>query len=186
MIATHGGDTPITMVAETGGMDCPRCGSGLTRISLNGEFESVYCEQCRFADVESDHTRASDGAETWNDALRRFRTANAESGGSGGNADTGAGSDPGGGSGRDGGGAGGVETPDAGVGGTAAQDTDADDTEPQDDDTDNVEQNEADDNVEQNDDTNDAEQNDDTDDAETRGDADDAESQDDHAAGKEA
>ena len=178
MIATHGGDTPITMVAETGGMDCPRCGSGLTRISLNGEFESVYCEQCRFADVESDHTRASDDAETWNDALRRFRTADAESGGSGGNADTGASSDPGGGSGRDGGGAGGVETPDAGVGGTAAQDTDADDTEPQEDDTDDTEP--------RDDDTDDAEQNDDTDDAKTRGDADDAESKDDHAAGKEA
>ena len=183
MIATHGGDTPITMVAETGGMDCPRCGSGLTRISLNGEFESVYCEQCRFADVESDHTRASDGAETWNDALRRFRTADAESGGSGGNADTGAGSDPGGGSGRDGGGSGGVETPDAGVGGAAAQDTDADDTE----------QDEVDDDTEPQDgdtgdtgDTGETEQNRAGDDAETRGDADDAESKDDHAAGEEA
>jgi endogenous inhibitor of DNA gyrase (YacG/DUF329 family) len=61
-------------------MDCPRCGTRLTRISL-GEFQSVYCERCRFADVESDHTRISDGEETWDDALRRFRTANAETAG---------------------------------------------------------------------------------------------------------
>jgi hypothetical protein len=59
-------------------MDCPRCGTRLTRISLNGEFQSVYCERCRFADIESDHTSASAGEETWDDALRRFRTANAE------------------------------------------------------------------------------------------------------------
>ncbi|MBB6646537.1 hypothetical protein [Halobellus ruber] len=62
-------------------MDCPRCGTRLTRISLNGEVQSVYCEQCRFADVESDHTRVSDGEETWDDALRRFRRANAETDG---------------------------------------------------------------------------------------------------------
>ena len=54
-------------------MDCPRCGARLARISLNGA-ESVYCEECRFADVESDHTRASASAESWDDALRRFRT----------------------------------------------------------------------------------------------------------------
>ena len=54
-------------------MDCPRCGARLARLSLNGA-ESVYCEECRFADVESDHTRASAGAESWDDALRRFRT----------------------------------------------------------------------------------------------------------------
>jgi hypothetical protein len=57
-------------------MDCPRCGARLARISLNGA-ESVYCEECRFADVESDHTRASAGAESWDDALRRFRTVTA-------------------------------------------------------------------------------------------------------------
>jgi hypothetical protein len=65
-------------VSEWGRMDCPRCGTRLTRISLNGEFQSVYCERCRFADIESDHTSASAGEETWDDALRRFRTANAE------------------------------------------------------------------------------------------------------------
>jgi hypothetical protein len=59
-------------------MDCPRCGARLTRISLNGERQSVYCERCRFADIESDHTRASAAGETWDDALRRFRTDNAE------------------------------------------------------------------------------------------------------------
>jgi len=58
-------------------MDCPRCGARLTRISLNGDLQSVYCERCRFADVESDHTKASTGEETWDDALRRFRTATA-------------------------------------------------------------------------------------------------------------
>jgi hypothetical protein len=57
-------------------MDCPRCGARLARLSLNGA-ESVYCEECRFADVESDHTRVSAGAESWDDALRRFRTAGA-------------------------------------------------------------------------------------------------------------
>jgi predicted flap endonuclease-1-like 5' DNA nuclease len=55
-------------------MDCPRCGAALTRISLGGA-RSVYCEQCRFADIESDHTRVSAGEESWDDALRRFRTA---------------------------------------------------------------------------------------------------------------
>jgi hypothetical protein len=59
-------------------MDCPRCGTRLTQISLNGELQSVYCERCRFADIESDHTSASAGEETWDDALRRFRMANAE------------------------------------------------------------------------------------------------------------
>ena len=58
-------------------MDCPRCGTRLTRISLNGDLQSAYCEQCGYADVESDHTRASAAGETWDDALRRFRTANA-------------------------------------------------------------------------------------------------------------
>lgn len=58
-------------------MDCPRCGTRLTRISLNGDLQSVYCEQCGFADVESDHTRVSTTGETWDDALRRFRTTNA-------------------------------------------------------------------------------------------------------------
>lgn len=57
-------------------MECPRCGARLTRISL-GNRRSVYCEECRFADIESDHTRASDGEETWDDALSRFRTAHA-------------------------------------------------------------------------------------------------------------
>ena len=58
-------------------MECPRCGARLTRISL-GDRRSVYCEECRFADIESDHTRASDGEETWDDALSRFRTAHAD------------------------------------------------------------------------------------------------------------
>jgi uncharacterized Zn finger protein (UPF0148 family) len=62
-------------------MDCPRCGTPLTRISLNGELQSVYCERCRFADIESDHTRVSAVGETWDDALRRFRTANADGSG---------------------------------------------------------------------------------------------------------
>ena len=57
-------------------MECPRCGARLARISL-GNRRSIYCEECRFADIESDHTRASDGEETWDDALRRFRTAHA-------------------------------------------------------------------------------------------------------------
>ena len=57
-------------------MECPRCGARLARISL-GDRRSVYCEECRFADIESDHTRVSDGEETWDDALRRFRTAHA-------------------------------------------------------------------------------------------------------------
>lgn len=75
-------------------MDCPRCGTRLTRISLNGDLQSAYCEQCGFADVESDHTRASAAGETWDDALRRFRTTNAEaSGESGGNSAAGAESD---------------------------------------------------------------------------------------------
>ncbi|GGI94049.1 hypothetical protein GCM10008995_00300 [Halobellus salinus] len=71
------GDTPITTVSVHPDMDCPRCGTRLTWISLDGDLQSVYCEQCGFADVESDHTRASAAAETWDDALRRFRTANA-------------------------------------------------------------------------------------------------------------
>ncbi len=77
---------------------------------MNGELQSVYCEQCRFADVESDHTRTSTGRETWDDALRRFRTANAdESDESGGTAAAGAESDAAdtdrdGGTGDDGGG----------------------------------------------------------------------------------
>ena len=58
-------------------MECPRCGARLAWISL-GDQRSVYCEECRFADIESDHTRASDGEETWDDALRRFRTAHAD------------------------------------------------------------------------------------------------------------
>ena len=57
-------------------MECPRCGARLTRIAL-GDRRSVYCEECRFADIESDHTRASAGEETWDDALSRFRTAHA-------------------------------------------------------------------------------------------------------------
>ena len=60
-------------------MDCPRCGARLSRLSL-GDRRSVYCEECRFADVESDHTRTSDGGETWDDAIRRFRAAHAGDG----------------------------------------------------------------------------------------------------------
>jgi len=74
-------------------MDCPRCGARLSRISLDGA-ESVYCERCRFADVESDHTRASAAGETWDDALSRFRTTDAgEAGGSTDDGDTGVASD---------------------------------------------------------------------------------------------
>lgn len=58
-------------------MDCPRCGARLSRISL-GDRRSVYCEECRFADVASDHTRISDDEETWDDAIRRFRAAHAD------------------------------------------------------------------------------------------------------------
>jgi len=60
-------------------MDCPRCGARLSRLSL-GDRRSVYCEECGFADVESDHTRTSDGEETWADAIRRFRAAHAGDG----------------------------------------------------------------------------------------------------------
>ena len=157
-------------------MDCPRCGGGLTRISLDGEFESVYCEQCRFANVESDHTRASDGAETWNDALRRFRTAHADPDEEG---TTGpeAGSDADGESSRDDGNpddgaetqAGdvdGAETQAGDTGDAVSQDDAADDTEQ--DETDDAEQDGTDNRAEaQDDDLDDEEsQNDDADNAE--------------------
>jgi hypothetical protein len=147
-------------------MDCPRCGGGLTRISLDGEFESVYCEQCRFANVESDHTRASDGAETWNDALRRFRTAHADPDEEG---TTGpeAGSDADGESSRDDGSPDdGAETQAGDTGDAVAQDDAADDTEQ--DETDDAEQDGTDNRAEaQDDDLDDEEsQNDDADNAE--------------------
>lgn len=53
-------------------MDCPRCDSQLTEIVMQDDGRAVYCEECNFADVESEHTRSRETTETWEDAFSRF------------------------------------------------------------------------------------------------------------------
>ncbi|ERG98247.1 MAG: hypothetical protein J07HQX50_02282 [Haloquadratum sp. J07HQX50] len=55
-------------------MDCPRCEIQLTIMSLGGEHEVAYCDDCGFADIESDHLRVSQPTESWDDAFERFDT----------------------------------------------------------------------------------------------------------------
>ncbi|MDZ7849589.1 MAG: hypothetical protein U5K70_01810 [Halodesulfurarchaeum sp.] len=59
-------------------MDCPRCGTQLTEISIEDDGRAVYCEECSFADIESKHTPTPESEETWEDAFRRFYGENRE------------------------------------------------------------------------------------------------------------
>jgi hypothetical protein len=56
-------------------MDCPRCGTELTSISIDGGSTAVYCDHCGFADIETSPVSAEPESETWDDALDRFHDA---------------------------------------------------------------------------------------------------------------
>lgn len=54
-------------------MACPRCGGGLTTLTLEG-VESVFCEACEYVGVSTDfHTPPRAAAESWEEAFDRFR-----------------------------------------------------------------------------------------------------------------
>jgi len=59
-------------------MDCPRCGTQLTEIAIEDEGSAVYCEECNFANIESEHTLTKKSGETWEEAFRRFYGGNRE------------------------------------------------------------------------------------------------------------
>ena len=53
-------------------LDCPRCESRLERFTL-GAAEAVTCRVCGYAGLEADHSGTRDDAESWDDAIERFR-----------------------------------------------------------------------------------------------------------------
>ena len=53
-------------------MDCPRCGTELTTISIDGGSAAAYCDNCGFANIEMSPASAQPESETWDDALERF------------------------------------------------------------------------------------------------------------------
>lgn len=52
-------------------MDCPRCGTPLTRYALDGR-EALGCDDCGYIGVEVDHHVERREDETWAEALARF------------------------------------------------------------------------------------------------------------------
>ena len=55
-------------------MDCPRCGTPLTTIAIaGGDSEAAYCEHCRFSGVTSEFESSPETAESWDEAVERFR-----------------------------------------------------------------------------------------------------------------
>ncbi len=52
-------------------MDCPRCGTPLTRYALDGR-EALGCDECGYIGVEIDHHVERRENETWAEALARF------------------------------------------------------------------------------------------------------------------
>lgn len=52
-------------------MDCPRCGTPLTRYALEGR-EALGCDDCGYIGVEVDHHVERREDETWAEALARF------------------------------------------------------------------------------------------------------------------
>jgi len=59
-------------------MHCPRCGTELTTISIDGGSTAVYCDQCGFANIETSPTSVEPESETWDDAFKRFHDATAD------------------------------------------------------------------------------------------------------------
>lgn len=55
--------------------DCPRCGAPLDQFQL-GEQDTVSCSTCGYADIDADHSGEPSVAESWDDAIRRFRADN--------------------------------------------------------------------------------------------------------------
>jgi len=53
-------------------MECPRCGSRLTRYRLD-DRETVGCKQCAYVGVSVDHTATRGPPESWDDAIDRFQ-----------------------------------------------------------------------------------------------------------------
>lgn len=53
-------------------MDCPRCGTELTTISIDGGSAAAYCDHCGFANIETSPAPAEPESETWDDAIERF------------------------------------------------------------------------------------------------------------------
>ncbi|WP_331233026.1 zinc ribbon domain-containing protein [Natronorarus salvus] len=53
-------------------MDCPRCGGALSRLRFEGR-EALVCDGCGYADVEVDQRRERVEAESWAEAIERFR-----------------------------------------------------------------------------------------------------------------
>ncbi len=53
-------------------MDCPRCGGALSRLDFEGR-EALNCEGCGYADVEVDQRGERVEAESWAEAIERFR-----------------------------------------------------------------------------------------------------------------
>lgn len=59
-------------------MHCPRCGTELTTISIDGGSTAVYCDQCGFANIETSPASVEPESETWDDALKRFHDTAAD------------------------------------------------------------------------------------------------------------
>ena len=59
-------------------MHCPRCGTELTTISIDGGSTAVYCDQCGFANIETSPASVEPESETWDDAFNRFHDATAD------------------------------------------------------------------------------------------------------------
>jgi hypothetical protein len=53
-------------------MDCPDCGSRLSAYVL-GDREALACEGCAWTGIEADHRGEGSTAESWDEALDRFR-----------------------------------------------------------------------------------------------------------------
>ncbi len=53
-------------------MDCPRCGRVLSRLCLEGR-EALVCDGCGYADLEVDQRGERVEAESWAEAIERFR-----------------------------------------------------------------------------------------------------------------
>lgn len=55
-------------------MDCPRCGGPIESFQL-GDAESQVCPDCGYVGIKTDHGAERSTAESWTDALARFRAA---------------------------------------------------------------------------------------------------------------
>jgi DNA-directed RNA polymerase subunit M/transcription elongation factor TFIIS len=58
-------------------MDCPRCGGALSAYAL-GEAEAVACEDCGYLGAPVEHRPDPRGAESWEEAVARFRDREAD------------------------------------------------------------------------------------------------------------